>query len=182
MSKSQIIMGGLGGQGIILSGIVLAEAAVFDGKYSVQTQNYGPESRGGACRTDVIISDLEIFYPKVQNADIFLALSQEAFNKYYKYSRRASIIIIDKNINTNQLENCNKFDIIKYAYNVIKEPFTVNMISLGIINGLTGIVKNNSIMSAIKKRVPKGTFDVNYSAYKSGFQLTKEKGDFHAGK
>ncbi len=175
MAKKQVILGGLGGQGIILSGIILAEAAVLDNKFTVQTQNYGPESRGGASRTDVIISDDEIFYPKVYKADIFLALSQEAFDKYIKFTDEKTKIIIDENIIVKELENYKKFDIIKYAYNTLKKPFTVNMISLGIINGLTGIVTDSSMENSIKGRVPTGTFDINYLAYKSGLEMTLSK-------
>ena len=78
----QIVLTGTGGQGLILAGIILAEAAVLDGKQAIQTQSYGPEARGGASRAEVIISDEAIDYPKVQKADTLLAMSQEAFDKY----------------------------------------------------------------------------------------------------
>lgn len=172
MDKCRIILGGLGGQGIILSGIILAEAAVMDGKYAVQTQNYGPESRGGASRCDVIISDSQIFYPRVSLADVFLALSQEAFEKYLKYTNNSTSIIIDESISDYGLKKITKFDIIKYAYNNLKKPFTVNMISLGILNGLKNIVSQDSMKTAIKNRVPKGTFDINFSAYERGYNMT----------
>lgn len=171
MSKRQIILGGLGGQGIILSGIILAEAAVMDGKYAVQTQNYGPESRGGASRCDVIISEREIFYPRVICADLFLALSQEAFDRYLKYTDGNTSIIVDECICDHSLKKITKFDIIKYAYNNLKKPFTVNMISLGILNGLKKIASQDSMKTVIKQRVPKGTFDINYSAYESGYNM-----------
>ena len=86
MYKKQIIFGGCGGQGIILSGIITADAAVNDGLNVVETQNYGPESRGGASRSDVIISDEEIYYPEVIKADIMVLLSQESYERYKYYS------------------------------------------------------------------------------------------------
>lgn len=172
MNKCRIILGGLGGQGIILSGIILAQAAIMDGKYAVQTQNYGPESRGGASRCDVIISEGEIFYPRVSFADIFLALSQEAFEKYLKYTDSSTSIIVDESIFDNDLKKITKFDIIKYAYNNLKKPFTVNMISLGILNGLKNVVSQDSMKKAIKQRVPKETFDINFSAYERGYNMT----------
>lgn len=175
MNKKQIIMGGLGGQGIILSGIVLAEAAVCDGKFAVQTQNYGPESRGGASRADVIIDDGEIYYPKVMCADIFLALSQEAFEKYLKYTDENTIVVVDENINTRDRINCRKYDIIRYAYDDLKKPFTVNMIALGIINGLTDITSEESMKKAIEKKVPRGTFEINYNAYEKGYNKSKNR-------
>jgi 2-oxoglutarate ferredoxin oxidoreductase subunit gamma len=175
MDKRQLIMGGLGGQGIILSGIIIAEAAVMDGKFAVQTQNYGPESRGGASRTDVIISDNEIFYPKVACADIFLALSQEAFDKYFKYTSQSSLVILDNNIKVKDSMNNCKFNIIEYAYNSLKKPMTVNMISLGIINGLSQAVSEESMKRAIEAKVPRGTFEINYSAYECGRNMSINK-------
>ena len=77
----QIVLTGTGGQGLILAGIILAEAAVLDGKQAIQTQSYGPEARGGASRAEVLISEEAIDYPKVRKADTLLAMSQEAFNK-----------------------------------------------------------------------------------------------------
>ena len=73
----QIVLSGTGGQGLILAGIILAEAAVLDGKQAIQTQSYGPEARGGASKAEVIISDEAIDYPKVLDADVLLAMSQE---------------------------------------------------------------------------------------------------------
>lgn len=174
MSKKQIIIGGTGGQGIILSGLILAEAAVFDGKYVVQAQNYGPESRGGASRSDVIISDNEIHYPKVKNADIFLALSQEAYNKYKKYIKDDTIVILDENISADRGDYF-KFNIIEFVYNNLKKPMVINILSLGIINGLTNIVTNDSLEKAIEKNVPRGTFEINFLAYKKGYDLAKTK-------
>ena len=78
----QIVLTGTGGQGLILAGIILAEAAVLDGKQAIQTQSYGPEARGGASKAEVLIADEAIDYPKVQKADTVLSMSQEAFNKY----------------------------------------------------------------------------------------------------
>jgi len=88
MDKREIIFTGLGGQGIVKAGIILAEAAVIEGMHVVQTQNYGPESRGGCCRSDVIIWDKDISYPRVDNADIILALSQSGFDKFKNHSSK----------------------------------------------------------------------------------------------
>src|SRR5665647_501001 len=91
----QIVLTGTGGQGLILAGIILAEAAVLDGKQAIQTQSYGPEARGGASRAEVIISDEPIDYPKVQKADTLLAMSQEAFNKYGGSIGAEGILVVD---------------------------------------------------------------------------------------
>jgi 2-oxoglutarate ferredoxin oxidoreductase subunit gamma len=80
--RIEIRLGGSGGQGLILGGIILAEAAILDGKNAIQAQSYGPEARGGASKAEVIIADGEIAFPKVQNADVLLALTQKACDKY----------------------------------------------------------------------------------------------------
>lgn len=174
MCKKQIILAGTGGQGIILMGIILANAALFDGKYVIQTQNYGPESRGGASRADVIISNEEIYHPRVINADIFLALNQESFNKYKGYADENTILIVDSLVNTGEYKS-RSFNIVEHTYNVIKKPMTINMVALGVINGLTGIVSNASMEKAIEKSVPKGTIDINHFAYTQGYVLLKNK-------
>lgn len=173
MSKREIIIGGTGGQGIILSGIILADAAVRDGNFVIQSQNYGPESRGGASRADVIVSDREIYYPKVRNADVLLALSQEAFKKYTRYAGEDSIIIVDSSVNTGDMKNIKSFKVLEYAYNILLKPFTVNMISIGIINAITNIVSNESVIKSIERNVPTGTFDINFTAYEAGCKLLK---------
>ena len=78
----QISLSGTGGQGLILAGIILAEAAIIDGKEAVQTQSYGPEARGGSSKAEVIIADAPIDYPKVTKADLMLSMSQAACDKY----------------------------------------------------------------------------------------------------
>ncbi|RLC89501.1 MAG: 2-oxoacid:ferredoxin oxidoreductase subunit gamma, partial [Chloroflexi bacterium] len=93
--RYEVRLAGTGGQGAILAGILLAEAAVRDGKNVVQTQSYGPEARGGASRAEVVISDGEIHYPKVLQADITLCMSQEACDRYGKRMRRGGLLILD---------------------------------------------------------------------------------------
>ena len=81
--RTEIRIGGFGGQGVILAGIILGKAAsLFDEKEAVQTQSYGPEARGGASKCEVVISDSEVDYPKVQSPDILIAMSNEALIKY----------------------------------------------------------------------------------------------------
>jgi len=97
--RMEICLSGAGGQGLILAGIILAEAAsIYDGKEAVQTQSYGPEARGGASRSEVIISNDFIDYPKVIESDILLALTQDACNKYVKNLSRDGILVVDSSI------------------------------------------------------------------------------------
>jgi len=94
--RIETCLSGSGGQGLILAGIILAEAAgIYDGKEAVQTQSYGPEARGGASRSEVVISNSAIDYPKVIKADILLALTQTACDKYVKNLNKDGILVAD---------------------------------------------------------------------------------------
>ena len=93
--RFEIRLSGSGGQGLILAGIILAEAAILDGKNAVQSQSYGPEARGGASRAEVIISNANIDYPKITNTDVLLSLTEEALLKYKYDLRDTGIIILD---------------------------------------------------------------------------------------
>ena len=95
--RTEIRLAGEGGQGMILAGIILAEAAaIYDGKKAVQTQSYGPEARGGASRSEVVISDGEIDHPEVLSADVVVALSQAAYNKFAKTVHPDGLLIVDE--------------------------------------------------------------------------------------
>ena len=97
--RQEVRIGGFGGQGVIMTGIVIGKAAsLFDGKNAVQTQSYGPEARGGASKTEVVISDEPIDYPKVQAPDIFIAMSQTALMKYKDDLKEEGILIIDPDL------------------------------------------------------------------------------------
>ena len=98
MSSTEIRLSGSGGQGLLLAGIILAEAAILDGKNAVQTQSYGPEARGGASKSEVIISEGDIYYPKVRKPNVFLALTQEAYNKYVGSTCEEGVIIADESV------------------------------------------------------------------------------------
>ena len=96
MERLRLVFSGSGGQGVITAGIVLAEAAVLhENKNATQTQSYGPEARGGATRCDVIVSDSEIFFPKVIQPNILVCLTQEAYMKYHDMIRPGGILLID---------------------------------------------------------------------------------------
>ena len=93
--RLEIRLAGMGGQGMILAGVLLADAAIRDGKNAVQTQSYGPEARGGASRSEVIISSDEIDYPEVIQADVVLCMSQHACDKYAHPLKLDGLLIVD---------------------------------------------------------------------------------------
>ncbi len=173
----QIVLTGTGGQGLILAGIILAEAAVLDGKQAIQTQSYGPEARGGASKAEVIISDEIIDYPKVQKADTLLAMSQEAFNKYGGSVGAAGKLVVDSTFVRELKETKAQLvalPITKAAKEQLGRDMFANIIALGAIVGLTGTVSQESLVAAVLARVPKGTEDKNRQAIEIGFQMAKE--------
>lgn len=171
MDKKQIIFTGLGGQGIVKSGVILAEAAVIDGKHVIQTQNYGPESRGGCCRADVIISEGDICYPRVTNADIIFALSQKGLDKFIKYSKKEAMVIVDENIDVRHIKNYRRFNIAKYTEDVLKNPQSINMLCLGIFTEITKVVSYEALKEAICRNVPKLSIDKNLVAFEAGINM-----------
>ena len=171
MDRKEIILTGLGGQGIVKSGVILAEAAVLEGKHVVQTQNYGPESRGGCCRADVIISNDDIYYPRVSNADILFALSQKGLDKFLQCSKEDAIIIADENLQVEGNKNCKKYDIVKYSEEVLNNPQSINMLCLGILAATTKMVSYEAFKQAICENVPKSSIDKNLLAFQAGIDM-----------
>jgi len=176
MSKSvEIRLSGTGGQGLILAGIILAEAAIIDKKNAVQSQSYGPEARGGASKSEVIISDDDIYYPKVTSPDIFLALSQEACDKYICGVKDDCVVIIDSSIKLKIEDKGNirvvSVPIIETAEDKLKKPMVANIIALGVIVGSTSIVSRDALEKAVLSRVPKGTEELNKKAIEEGYGL-----------
>lgn len=171
----EIRLSGTGGQGLILAGIILAESAVLDNKNAVQSQSYGPEARGGASKSEVIISDSDIYYPKVSSPDIFLALSQEAFNKYIDDVKDSCIVIADSSIDTEGRSDKRIISIplINTAEDKLCKPMVANIVSLGAITALTKIVSRDSLEKAVLTRVPKGTEELNRRAITEGYGLVE---------
>ncbi|MBS4031306.1 MAG: 2-oxoacid:acceptor oxidoreductase family protein [Clostridiales bacterium] len=171
MIKKEFRLSGSGGQGLILAGIIWAEAAVRAGYYAVQSQSYGPEARGGASKAEVIISDRPIAYPKVDCPDYFLALTPEAYTKHCKdLSATGTVIIDDQLENDDCPANSLKLPILETARSLGRE-IVANMVSLGIIVALTGLVDEEVVVEVIQKRVPAGTASVNTEAFRRGYAL-----------
>jgi 2-oxoglutarate ferredoxin oxidoreductase subunit gamma len=149
-------LAGEGGQGMILAGVILAEAAaVYDGRSAVQTQSYGPEARGGASRSEVIIAEGEIDYPKVMAADLLLCMSQEACDKFYTQVKD---------------EGCIAVPFGEIAEQVTGRRITASMVALGFVSGLTSMVTKEALGSAVRERVPAGTEEMNLKALEAGFE------------
>ena len=169
--RTEIRLAGEGGQGMILAGIILAEAAaIYDGKQATQTQSYGPEARGGASRSEVVISDGEIDHPEVLSADVVVALSQEAYKKFEKTVRMGGLLIVDEDrVKTSADFRGVKIPIARLAQETTGRAITANTVALGVLVGLTDVVSRAAIEKAVAARAPGGTGEMNRKALQAGF-------------
>lgn len=177
MSTQELRLTGSGGQGLILAGIVLAEAALLDGKKVVQSQSYGPEARGGASKSEVIISEIHINYPKVDKCDVLLALTQDAYDKYIDSLKPGGLLLLDSSIENSSKPNDVKVvtvPILKTAREKIGKSMVANIVALGALYELTKVVSKESLIKAVLGRVPRGTENLNKEALSEGFNLILE--------
>lgn len=179
MSRYEIRFSGSGGQGLILAGVIFAEAAsIYDKKNAVQSQSYGPEARGGASKSEVIISDQAIDFPKATAIDLQLSLTQESCSKYYKDVKPDGTLLLDEDF-VKEVPNGTfkviKLPIIRTAADEIGKSFVANIVALGAITAITGQVTYESVEKAVLSRVPKGTEEMNKKALKAGFDLAKAR-------
>jgi len=176
-SRYEVRLSGEGGQGLILAGVILAEAAaIYDDKNAIQTQSYGPEARGGACKSEVIISQEEIDYPKATRIDLLLALTQEACDKYAGELKRGGMLIVDS-FSVEKIPEDDfrvfRLPILETARDKIGKSIVANIVALGAIVGLSGIVSREAIEKALMARVPKGTEELNSLALAAGFEIAE---------
>ncbi|MDD3538656.1 MAG: 2-oxoacid:acceptor oxidoreductase family protein [Atribacterota bacterium] len=173
--RKEICLSGSGGQGLILAGIILAEAAgIYDGFEVTQTQSYGPEARGGASRSEVIISNEKIDYPKIIKSDILLALTQKACDKYVQNLKDDGILLVDSTDVVKIPSFSGKiyqYPITEDALKILGNQLVANIISLGIMVQLTAIVSQDAIKKAVEARIPERIKDLNKRALEHGFQI-----------
>ena len=173
--RYEVRLSGAGGQGLVLGGVILAEAvALFEGINAVQTQSYGPEARGGASKSEVIISDGDIDYPKATNIDLLLCLTQEACDKYSVDLKKGGILLADSRMVTELPDEDYKvyhLPIIDTAKEKVGKVFVANIVALGAIAGLLENVSLENVEKAVLRRVPKGTESLNRRALSLGYEL-----------
>ncbi|UCE29421.1 MAG: 2-oxoacid:acceptor oxidoreductase family protein [Candidatus Bathyarchaeota archaeon] len=172
--RVDVRVSGLGGQGAVLVGEILGRAAVYDEKYVVQTQSYGAEARGSAARSEVIISDKEIGFPKVRKCDILVAMSQDALNKHLDDLKENGILLVDKNkVRDVPKVKAKVFSIpaTEIAETASKSRIYVNTIMLGALTKITGVVSEEAAKEAIVDTVPKETIETNLESFGRGFEF-----------
>ena len=178
--KIEIIVTGFGGQGIVLAGSILGKAAALgDKKESTLVQSYGPESRGGACSAQIVISNSMIHYPYIRQPDVLVCMSQSGYEKYIGQIKKESTLIIDQDLV--RLENIDRDYFAIPATRLAEElgrKMMANIIMIGFFTAITKIISLDAAKDTVANSVPKGTAEQNIAAFTKGFDygLAKLKG------
>lgn len=178
MERCRIVFSGSGGQGVITAAIILAEAAVLhEDLMAVQSQVYGPEARGGATRSDIIISDSEIDFPKVIQPNVLVCLTQQAYNTYAAIIRPGGLLITDtrfvkveRRVDAQQKE----FPMYETVMESLGDPVGFNICMLGVVIGLIDLVSSDSIMKVLEARFPVAGLETNRKALDLGKELAQQ--------
>ncbi|MFH1312381.1 MAG: 2-oxoacid:acceptor oxidoreductase family protein [Candidatus Eisenbacteria bacterium] len=170
--RDEVRFTGFGGQGMVVMGYILGRAAaVYDGKSATMTQSYGPEARGGASSTQVVIADDKIHYPYVIEPNVLVGMSQEGYDKHRTHLRDDGFLLYDEDLVTLSPDEKAK-KIFKIPATRLAEELgrkiVANIVMLGFFSALTGMVNDEAIRKAIADAVPKGTTELNISAYEKG--------------
>lgn len=172
---------GFGGQGIVLASYIMGQSAVFDGKKALQNQSYGSESRGGECRGDVIISDDEIHDLEPTQNDVLVAMTQPAYDKFHPHLTPNGTLIYDKDLvvtdSKQEPRSIKKYGLsaTDIAFKKLGRKIFANMVMLGYMNTLMGLVSEEALEKAIANNVPKGTEDMNLAAMREGIKLAERE-------
>jgi 2-oxoglutarate ferredoxin oxidoreductase subunit gamma len=174
LKKAEVRISGLGGQGVVLAGQILGKAAAYNGKNVVQTQSYGAEARGSAAKSEVIISDGKIGFPMIRRCDILVAMNQEALDRHLKDLKEDGVLIVDttyvKKIPETKAKIF-KIPAAEHAEKTFGDRIFTNMLMLGALIKVTGIVSEKAMKKAIQDTVAKNIVNINKEVCKKGKQL-----------
>ena len=174
MSQQDLTLAGVGGQGSILAGVILGSAAVtYNKKYAVQTQAYSAELRGGFATAWVIVSDQPIQYPRVARPDILVAQAQDSIERFAGTLKKDGILIVDSDLIKSippSVNNVYGIPATSFARERIRNMIVTNMIMLGALCSVTGVVERKALESAIEDAVPKSKIGMNHEAFSLGFK------------
>lgn len=173
--RVEIRLAGFGGQGIGLAGLILGKAvSLYDGLEAVMTQSYGPEARGGASSTNLVVADRPIDYPFVQEADILVTLSQEAYTRFRDEAKPEAIVIIDEDlVEPSPQDTCLKVPATKLAEELGRR-IVANVVMLGFLAAATDVVARESIEDAIRTSVRETVVELNIKAFSAGYKYALE--------
>jgi len=173
MAKTEIKIGGFGGQGVILTGYIIGKAAsIFDTKHATMTQAFGPEARGSACSAQVIVSDETIRYPYVKMPDVMVLMSQEAFTKFSPQINPNGLMLIEEDlVDPSGLPDSVR--LFKVPATRIAEELgrrvVLNMVMAGFFASIADTIEPDAVRRAVASSVPDGTEALNLKAFERGF-------------
>lgn len=171
-ARIEFRLSGSGGQGVISAGIILADAAIHDGKFAIQSQSYGPEARGGSSKAEVVISNEAIDYPKATTPNYVLCLTNEAFRLYGAAADANTVVFADKFVNT---DGCSrpviKVPIIEAANEL--NPQGANIVAVGFLVGYTKAVTREAAVESIVEQFPR-FIEKNMKCVEAGFRFADE--------
>ncbi len=174
----RLVLSGSGGQGVITAAVIIAEAAaLYSGKNATQTQSYGAAARGGATRSDIIISDHNIDYPGVIQPNILVTLTQNAYNSFASIIRPGGLLLSDsKFVDTQVKADARILSLPMYemVMDEIGKPIVYNICMLGTLVGITQLVAPDAVVKVLKERIPKSFLEMNEKAYSMGVSLGEE--------
>jgi 2-oxoglutarate ferredoxin oxidoreductase subunit gamma len=178
MRKTEIKVGGFGGQGVILSGYILGRAAsIYDDKFATMIQAFGPEARGSACSAQLIISDEPITYPYITAPDLMVLMSQEAYTKFSPELVPGGTLITEEDL---VIPNDLRKDVKHYSIPATRfaeelgKRIVVNIVMMGFTTAITRIINEKAMIDAVKASVPKGTEDFNFLAFIKGLEYGRK--------
>lgn len=177
MDRKEIRIAGFGGQGIVLSGSIVGKAAsIYENGFAVLTQSYGPESRGGSCRAEVIASDVPIGYPYVVSPQVQIILSQEAYNEYGQNAPPGTLVIVDSDlINVDPSQNPKPLSIpASRMAQELGRPVVANIVMLGFLAAKSDIVSFEALRKSVLDSIPAGTESFNMKAFELGYNYDIE--------
>jgi 2-oxoglutarate ferredoxin oxidoreductase subunit gamma len=180
LARVEMRFSGSGGQGILLAAAIVAEGAAALGKHVVQTQSYGPEARGGASKSEVIVSDEDIDYPEVLMPDINLVLSQAAYEKYAADTRPGGLLIYDSGLVEPDERTAglrlHGLPFTQAATDELGKKVVTNIVSLGAFVAVSGVLPPEAVKQAVLNRVPARFRELNERAFALGLRIAGAAG------
>lgn len=174
--RVEVRLAGMGGQGLVLAGLMLAKAAaVYDGKNAAQSQSYGAQQRGGPSQSEVIISEGEIDYPRIISADILVALTQEACDKHFLNLRKGGTLIVDSgSVDRVPTSRAYRVPVTELARQATGRSMMASMVALGLLIELTGVVSERALRAALTTDSPRAALEMNLQALEAGLEVGRQ--------
>lgn len=168
--RTEFRISGSGGQGVITAGIMLANAAVRSGIYAVQSQSYGPEARGGSSKAEVVISDVEIDYPKAVSPQYTLCLTKESYLAYGKTAPESTKVYVDSSIEVGADSRAISVPIMNAAKEISLR--SANVVAVAFLAGLTGLISKENLQAALKEQFPR-FYETNLKCAEAGYEMAE---------